>query len=155
MVSYWVAMGLALVANGLFVASLRAKKRTTIYTLQFLETGLNIVKNTLLGGYVGAALQTLGLLRNGLAAKGWTPTGIEYWLPALQISVGLTINERGWVGLLPILASSSYTYLAFKYTHVLVTKYALMVNILLWAMYQISLKDWITYGNRSVSPVPN
>ena len=141
---YWIATIIAVIGSSLFLFSITAKKKQTMFIYQTIETLLNIIKNILLGGYEGAIAQLIGLIRNILIMTNTTIKGSEFILPILNFIMGSFINERGLLGYLPIVATMIYTYVTLSSSSYLTTKLVLLVNIILWIIYQIIIADYIT-----------
>lgn len=141
---YWIATIIAVIGSGLFLFSITAKKKQTMFIYQTIETLLSIVKNILLGGYEGAIAQLIGLIRNILIMTNTTIKGSEFILPTLNFIMGIFINERGLLGYLPIIATMIYSYVTLSSSSYLTTKLVLLLNIILWIIYQIIIADYIT-----------
>ena len=142
--NYKIALFISIVANALFLFSILSKNKKDLFKWQFLETILNIVKNTLLGGFSGATTQLIGVVRNFVLMKGYNIPYFPYILSVIQVILGISVNKHGYIGLLPVVASVSYTLVSF-YTHSERTvKKALVFNLFLWGIYEILLKDYIT-----------
>lgn len=141
---YWIATIIAIIGSSIFLFSITAKKKQTMFIYQTIETLLSIIKNILLGGYEGAIAQLIGLIRNILIMTNTTIKGSEFILPILNFIMGSFINERGLLGYLPIVATMIYTYVTLSSSSYLTTKLVLLVNIILWIIYQIIIADYIT-----------
>ena len=141
---YWIATIIAIIGSSIFLFSITAKKKQTMFIYQTIETLLSIIKNILLGGYEGAIAQLIGLIRNILIMTNTTIKGSEFILPTLNFVIGSFINERGLLGYLPIVATMIYTYVTLSSSSYLTTKLVLLVNIILWIIYQIIIADYIT-----------
>jgi hypothetical protein len=141
---YWIATIIAIIGSCLFLFSITAKKKQTMFIYQTIETLLSIIKNILLGGYEGAIAQLIGLIRNILIMTNTTIKGSEFILPTLNFIMGSFINERGLLGYLPIIATMIYSYVTLSSSSYLTTKLVLLVNIILWIIYQIIIADYIT-----------
>lgn len=112
--------------------------------IQSLGTGLNIMKNIFLGGYSGALVQTFGFARNVLGAKGLFGRKSALTVALLQLTVGLYLNQEGVWGLIPIVASISYTWGVFHFTKAQHLRWLLVFNFLLWFVYQVELRDYLS-----------
>lgn len=140
-----IAIILSIIANSLFIYTGRIKDKQKMFKLQTLETGLSMLKNILFGGYAGAAAQSVGLLRNYTLSKTQNPSKQFMWiLIVLQIILGTTFNERGLLGYLPIIASTSYTYINFTTKDIVVTKLSLIANTSLWGIYFYIIGDYVS-----------
>lgn len=112
--------------------------------IQAAEVILNIAKNIMLGGYSGAMVQVFALLRNYFGSRETKSKTIFLFLILGQVTLGYLVNNKGLIGYLPILASTSFTatiMLTNKAQHL---RLALIANGLLWFSYYVILKDYPT-----------
>lgn len=150
-----IGLGLSSIAAILFLISLFRPSKEEMLKLQFFETGLNVVKNILLGGYSGALVQSVGVLRAYLGYKNKMCTPWMLLIISLQVTLGSYFNNMGAFGWLPIVASVSYT-LAIWYSDSQQTlRIALIFNLALWTIYAIILKDYPAIIVDSVSAFVN
>ncbi|GAB2023989.1 hypothetical protein OfM1_00590 [Lactovum odontotermitis] len=71
-------------------------------------------------------------------------SGLLAWgIIAAQIIFGVIVNKNGFIGYLPIVASVGYSLLLMKTENNLLIKYGLVVNALLWATYNLSIRDYV------------
>lgn len=141
---YYFGLGLSFIANILFLISILQKNKSKLFKFQTMETLVNIFKNICLGGYTGATTQIIGLIRNILLSKNITSIKIPILLSIGQIILGYFVNNHGLIGYLPIFASIIYTMVSFTTKNIIYTKLALIINLAMWLIYGITIKDWIS-----------
>ena len=141
---YWFGLGLSLVTSALFIVSVRQVEKSRVFLFQAIETSINIVKNIVLGGFSGAVTQVFGLIRNVALARGYSSWWLTVVLSVCQLIGGIMVNQHGWIGLLPMVASISYTVISLSTTDILTTKHALFWNISMWAVYDMVIMDWVS-----------
>ena len=56
----------------------------------------------------------------------------------LTFFCGLVLNNRGWIGLLPITASISYTIIMYKAKSIQHMQIAVIINMIQWAIFSIA-----------------
>lgn len=140
---YWFGLGLSLVTSALFIVSIRQVEKSRVFLFQAIETSINIVKNIVLGGFSGAVTQVFALIRNVALTRGYSSWWLTVVLSICQLIGGIMVNQHGWLGLLPMIASISYTVVSFSTTDILTTKYALFWNISMWMVYDVVILDWV------------
>lgn len=150
---YYIALLLSIITSIMFIASLFKKDKSSMLKIQLLETGINIIKNILLQGYSGALVQCFGLVRNYLGYKNITSKPLFGLIIAGQLILGVILNNNGAYGYLPIIASVSYTAVIMVTKHAQILRYALVINLILWAIYQLILKDYPAIASTSLSLV--
>lgn len=141
---YWFGLGLSVVTSALFIVSVRQVEKSRVFLFQAIETSINIVKNIVLGGFSGAVTQVFGLIRNVALARGYSSWWLTVVLSVCQLIGGIMVNQHGWIGLLPMIASISYTVISLSTTDILITKHALFWNISLWMVYDMVIMDWVS-----------
>ena len=68
-----------------------------------------------LKGYSAAVQNVVSMFRNIFAIRGGKSKAIEWILIAMGVLLGVVFNNRGFYGLLPVLANLEYTIAVFKY----------------------------------------
>lgn len=140
--NYILGITLSIITSILFSISLLQKEKENMLKYQLIETGINVLKNLFLGGFSGALVQLLGLIRNYIGYKGIKNNLIYLIIILGQFCLGLYFNNKGLIGGFSIIASISYTITIMKTSNIIYLKIALIFNLLLWTIYQIILKDY-------------
>ena len=121
-----------------------------IFLLQFFECVLLAIANIFFGVYAGVAVLLLSATRNLLVAKGF------YTKPVMGVCIVLTVvlsfltNNRGFLGLIPMIATLQFTVCSLLVTSVKGTRLSILVNTLFWVVYSILIKDLSTFVSDSV-----
>ncbi|MBR5229968.1 MAG: YgjV family protein [Firmicutes bacterium] len=68
-----------------------------------------------LKGYSAAVQNVVSMFRNLFAIKGGNNKMVEWTLIALGVVLGIVFNNRGFYGLLPVIANLEYTVAVFKF----------------------------------------
>lgn len=82
------------------------------------------------------------LIRNALAYKNKLTFRLTILLIALSIVIGLMINNLGWIGLLAILASASYTLFMYTTKNDQQMRWALLLNQSLWFIHNLYVQAY-------------
>lgn len=93
-----------------------------------------------LKGYSGAVQNAVSILRNLVAIRNIKNPFVEWFLVFLGVVLGLCFNNRGWMGLLPVIAHFQYSVAIFKCKdneRILKTSFAIAVG--LYAVFNIAL----------------
>ena len=121
-----------------------SRSRKNIFLLQFFECVLLAVANVFFGSYAGVAVLLLSAARNLLVAKGL------YTKPVMGVCILLTVvlsfltNNRGFLGLVPMLATLQYTVCSLFVTSVKGTRLSILINTLFWVAYSFLIRDYST-----------
>ena len=100
----------ALMASIAMIITGILKDKKQILIVQAIQIGLFVISNLVLGGYVGAIINAISLIRNIICYKD--KLGIKEIIIITILSVGLSLcfNNLGIVGLLPLIASTLYLW---------------------------------------------
>lgn len=127
----------------------RDKKR--IYLYQAAQCLALAAANVFFASLSGVTTYALCTLRNLLLAyERFTARRCIVFVAAVA-GLGVYANNRGLVGLLPVVTTAVYTVgcLCAKRTRAI--KYNLIVNLLLWAVYDAFIFDFVSCAVDSVS----
>lgn len=106
---------------------------------------INVIKNLILGAHSGAALLTVGFARGFVLSRtDKTSRRVMWGIFMAQVTLWFLFREDGWLAILPLISSLSYTYINFTTQDILISKQALMVSLVLWAIYYITVGDWVS-----------
>lgn len=82
------------------------------------------------------------LIRNILAYKNRLTFQLTSILVILSIVIGLIINNLGWIGLLAIIASASYTIFMYTTKDEQQMRWALLLNQSLWFIHSLYIQSY-------------
>ena len=139
----WLGHILSAVSFAALAASLFARDTRRLFLLQAADSFLGAFANLCFGGFSGASTNGIATVRNLLKAHGRF-SGVIVWVTLVaQVAIGLLVNNRGLLGLLPVVATLEYTLAVALTDGVRAVKLALLVNILMWAAYGAMIGDWV------------
>lgn len=124
------------------------KNKTDFMYWQVGNTLFAILTNAMLFSYTGITTNAVSLVRNVLAYKNKLSFVITLLICTISISLGLIFNNRGLIGILPVFSSAGYTLCIYLTKNEQQLRYALIVDLSLWAMYYLYIKGYpsaITY----------
>jgi len=109
---------------------------------QVVDIVFIIISNIFLGAYAAATSNSLGFVRNLLTYKGKLTKNMTAIFFVLCITIGLWANNRGIIGLFPILASSSYTIFVYTTKNEQQMRWALVSNLALWLIHDVYVQAY-------------
>lgn len=124
-------------------ASTFGKDNKQMMRLQCLDCSCGIISCIILRGYSGAITQSVSLVRNILVYKEKCSRIVQVILLTVILVLGIIFNNRGILGLLPIIASIEYTIVIMKTTNIKLINLSLLVNNILWLMYDFIIQNYL------------
>ena len=133
------------------VASAWSRDRRRIYLYQAGQCLLLAFANILFGSVSGVTTFALCTARNLLLAYDrFTPRRCWFFVSAVAL-LGLFANNRGAVGLIPVVTTALYTVVCLYAKRTRDIKLNLIVNLLLWAVYDFFILDLVSCAVDAVS----
>ncbi|MBR6352765.1 MAG: YgjV family protein [Oscillospiraceae bacterium] len=133
------------------LASAWSRDRRRIYGFQAWQCLLLAAANVLFGSISGVTTFLLCTLRNLLLARDrFTKRRCAFFVAAVAL-LGLAANNRGLVGLIPVVTTAVYTVACLYVRRTRAIKANIIVNLLLWAVYDLFIMDFVSCAVDSVS----
>ena len=130
-----------------------SRDRKRIYLYQAAQCLLLAVANIFFASVSGVTTCALCAVRNCLLAYDrFTARSCAVFVVAVA-ALGLYTNNRGLAGLLPIVATVLYTLGCFFAKRTKAIKLNMIVNLVLWAAYDLLVGDFVSAAVDSVSAV--
>lgn len=139
-----VGNGISLVAALFLAASCCVKERRRVFLLQTANCLLLAAASWFFGSYAGITTLLVSAARNYVVAKGKYTKPVMAGFLALTVILGIWVNNRGWIGLLPVAATVQYTLCCHFFTSVKGTRGSIWVNELLWVFYSCLILNFAT-----------
>ena len=133
---------LSLLASIFIAVSVIKKNKSDLIWWQILDEIFCILACGALNAYAAVTTNTISLIRNILAYKNKMTQKITWILCALCVFVGLWANNRGIIGLFPIIASASYTIFMFTTKNAQQMRWALAFNLILWFIHDAYIQAY-------------
>lgn len=118
------------------------KNKNDLIWWQILDVIFCILSNIALSTYAALTTNSVALVRNVLAYKNKLTPNRTFVLFALCIVAGLWANNRGIIGLCPIIASTSYTIFMYVTQNEQQMRWALISNLLLWFIHDLYVQAY-------------
>lgn len=143
MQSYLIIGNIFSFLSAVFIAlSVIKKNKKDLIWYQVIDVIFCILSNIALYTHAALTTNSVALIRNILAYKNKLTRKITWVLFVLCIIFGLWANNRGFIGLFPIIASSSYTIFMFTTKNEQQMRWALISNLVLWFVHDIYVQAY-------------
>ncbi len=131
----------ALIASILMAYSGSVKDNKKIIYIQTIQILLLTASTLILGGYTGAIVNAISVLRNVLCYKDKLTNTMKTILILLCIPPSILFNNLGFLGLLPLVSTILYTcFMNVKSTIKL--KFLLIITLILWIIYDVLIHSY-------------
>ena len=135
------------------VASAWSRDRKRIYLYQAAQCFILAAANIFFASVSGTTTLFLCALRNCLIAYDrFTPRRCLVFVLSVA-AVGLAANNRGLIGLIPVVTTAVYTVGCLYAKSTRAIKRNLILNLVLWAIYDMIILDLVSFAVDTVSAV--
>lgn len=121
-------------------------RKTTKSMLRFqnLSQLIYCVSAIVLGGYSAAVQNLVSICRNTVATRNIKSKLLEWTLVVLGVALGVAFNNRGVLGLLPVVGNLQYTLSIFYLKdHERAVKVSFILSVAAFVVFNISLYNFI------------
>ena len=130
-----------------------SRDRKRIYLYQAAQCLILAIANIFFASVSGTTTFLLCAARNCLIAwDRFTPRRCALFVVSVA-ALGLLSNNRGAVGLIPVVTTAVYTVACLYVKSTGAIKLNLTVNLSLWTVYDLFIGDYVSAGVDSVSAV--
>ena len=135
------------------VASAWSRDRKRIYLCQAAQCFILAAANIFFASVSGTTTLFLCALRNCLIAYDrFTPRRCLIFVLSVA-AVGLAANNSGLIGLIPVVTTAVYTVGCLYAMSTRAIKLNLILNLVLWAIYDVIILDLVSFAVDTVSAV--
>ena len=113
-----------------------------VFVMQTMENIVLSISSAVLGSWSGISTLLIAAVKNALVAMGRFTFGLMILFCIVLTAVGLIVNNRGVIGLIPIFATVSLTACNYYTKDILAIKWSLLLNIALWSIYGFLIYDF-------------
>lgn len=131
----------ALIASLIMVYTGFIKTKQKILYAQSVQIGLLVVSNLVLGGYTGAVINAVGIVRNILCFYNKFGIKEKIFITILSAVLTVAFNNLGVIGYLPLIAIVVYTWL-ITIKDVVRFKLLIIFTLILWAIYDFTVRSY-------------
>lgn len=123
------------------VSVVKRSKKDLIYW-QSLDTVFFIASTVVLSSYSAVVTNTVSLIRNIFAYKGFLTKTLTWVFCFLSVVIGLFLNNRGVIGWLPVIATLQYTVCLYITKNEQQMRYALIFNLIFWLVHDSYIQSY-------------
>lgn len=127
-------------------ASAWSGDRKRIYLYQAVQCLLLSAANIFFFSISGVTTYLICALRNVLLAYDRYTARLCILFVAGVSLIGLAVNNRGFIGLIPVITTVLYTVFCFYAKRRVAIKMNMMVNLVLWAVYDLLISDYVSFA---------
>ncbi|MBO5570243.1 MAG: YgjV family protein [Oscillospiraceae bacterium] len=128
------------------IASAWSGNRKRIYLYQAIQCFLLALANIFFISISGVTTYIICAFRNMLLAyERFTARLCNITVACVGI-IGVSVNNRGIIGLLPVITTALYTIICFYAKRRSTIKMNIIVNLALWAVYDILIHDYVSFS---------
>lgn len=118
------------------------KSKKDLIGWQIWDVIFCILSSFVLASYAAVTANTVALIRNVLAYKNKLTKNMTWVLTFLCVLLGLWANNRGIIGLFPVIAAGSYTVLMYTTKDEQQMRWALVSNLILWLVHDAYIQSY-------------
>ena len=119
-----------------------------VLMVQNLSQLIYCIGTILLKGYSGAVQNVASIIRNFVALRKIESKLIEWSLVVLGVVLGIAFNNRGLMGLLPVIANLEYTLAVFKFKdNDRALKFAFAICVGMFALFNLAIQNYVGFGS--------
>ena len=120
------------------------KKLSEIMGIQIVSQFFYGASSIVLKGYSSTAQNVVAVFRNLAAMKNVKSKALEWGLVLAGIVLGVTLNNRGLLGWLPIIANLEYSVSVFKFKdNEKALKLAFIINMVMYAVFSVVIMNYV------------
>ena len=123
------------------ISVIKKSKKDLMYW-QIGDTFFGIIANVALYAYAALVISIVCFIRNILSYKNKLTKNTTFILVVLSVIVGLYANNLAMIGLLPIIASASYTVCIYITKNDQQMRWSLTINLLLWFIHNLYVQAY-------------
>ena len=128
------------------IASAWSGNRKRIYLYQAIQCFLLALANIFFISISGVTTYIICAFRNMLLAYERFTARLCIITVACVGIIGVSVNNRGIIGLLPVITTALYTIICFYAKRRSTIKMNIIVNLALWAVYDILIHDYVSFS---------
>lgn len=118
------------------------KEKKKMVFWQIFDSIFNTISNLFLLSYSGFITCIFTTIRNILEYKKFNSKKVTLFLCILLIILGVIFNNKGIIGLFPLVACIEYTIFMFKANTSQTLRVGLIINLFLWIIYDLYIKAY-------------
>ncbi|RGD74112.1 YgjV family protein [Anaerofustis stercorihominis] len=146
---------ISFIAALFMISSCIVNDRSRVFMLQFFNSFLLGIASWFFASYAGIAALLISSVRNFIVSKDKFTKNVMIVFLILSVTLGVAVNNRGFIGLIPIIATVQYTLCSYYVKGVKETRYSIWANLFMWIVYSFSILDFSTALSDSTTLIIN
>ncbi len=123
------------------------KSSEKMLSFQCFSQGFYGISSLILKGYSAVVQNTLSIFRNLLAIRKVHSDLLEWTILILGIVLGILFNNRGLLGVLPVIANGMYTFAVFKVKdNQNALRWAFLINLIMYAIFNFCIMNYVGFA---------
>ena len=144
MYNYELGIFFSFIYSVVFMVSVFQKSKKEMLKVQVIDQIVLGLSNFFLMAYSAVVTNIVNTIRNYLTYKGKLTKTIGVLCIIFYVVFGLMVNVRGFIGFLPIIASSTYVIFCLGSKNVQQQRAGLILNLLIHLVHDIYIKAYPT-----------
>lgn len=133
-----------LLAMGANALSSTRKTAKGVLRLQNVSQAIYFFCGIILGGYSASVQNVVSILRNVAAIRNIKSKTVAWGLTAAGVVLGILFNNRGVMGLLPVIGNLQYTLAIFRFKdNERVLKISFLISVASFVVFNIVLYNFV------------
>lgn len=126
----------------LIALSTFSKSKENMAKIQIFNPMFGALSNFFFCSYSAVVTNLVNVVRNYLTYKNKINKGLTILFISFYVIFGLIFNTKGFIGIFPILASSSYAIFCLRSEEAQFLRYGLVLNQILWFCHDIFIRAY-------------
>ena len=127
-----------------------SKNKEKMLYFQIGDCLFHSIGNILLGNFAAVSTNWICAGRNLLNAKNRNNTVINIIIMILLGTIGIVVNQKGIIGLLPVIASLEYTICMYKFKSPQALRCSLLVNMIFYIIHDFTFMLYTSAIGKSI-----
>ena len=135
---------ISLFGSGGILVSTAVKNKKNILKVQTAASAFLLISDLVLRGYSGAVQDFICILRNFTVILGKKSKVLNFFFILSGVALGVIFNNRGWLGLLPILANLQFSCIVlYPKADDIMLKASIFASNVCWAIYSLCIFNYV------------
>ncbi|MCI6067081.1 MAG: YgjV family protein [Galactobacillus timonensis] len=136
-----------LLSLGAMVTDSLSSKQDSVKKMLFLQCvsqGFYSISSLILKGYSAVVQNVISMLRNIIAIRGIRTNVLQWTITVLAVVLGIWFNNRGLLGLLPVVANGMYTVVVFTVgDNQTALRWAFLIDMLMFVVFNFAIMNYV------------
>ena len=135
---------ISLFGSGGILISTAVKNKKNILKVQTAASFFLLASDIVLRGYSGAVQDLICIVRNLTVILGKKSKILNFFFIISGVALGVIFNNKGWLGLLPILANLQFSCIVlYPKADDIMLKASIFASNVCWAIYSLCILNYV------------